>query len=87
VIGSPSPDLERAREKWSKLQPNLDDVLETSELAEDPTLVHTMQCLRVEMDQVSASLTCCDVVGVHNHMLSAMVCCQALQWGRTQMRR
>jgi hypothetical protein len=38
----------------------------------------------MEMDQVGASLTCYDVVGVHSHMLSAIMNWQALQWAKSE---
>jgi hypothetical protein len=83
-IGTPSPELERAREKWMKLQPRFDELLETAGKIDNPGLAHAMQCLRVEMDQIGASLTCFDVVGVHSHMLTAIMNWQALQWVKNE---
>jgi hypothetical protein len=83
-IGLPSPELDRAREKWAKLQPILDEVLETTERGENPGITHAVQCLRAEMDQVSASLTCSDVVGVHTHMLAAIMGWQSLRWAQSE---
>jgi hypothetical protein len=84
AIGSPSPELERARAKWAQLQPRLDEVLETMHKTENPALAHALQCLRIEMDQVSASLTCYDVIGVHSHILSAIISWQSLQWAKAE---
>jgi hypothetical protein len=81
-LAKSSPELERARAKWAKLQPILDNVLESTveKGAPDPTLSHEAQCLRLEMDQVSAALTCLDVVGVHSHILSCVMLYQAIRW-------
>jgi hypothetical protein len=81
-VGNPSPGLDKAREKWTRLQPLLDQVLEATAKkgAMDPTLSHEAQCLRVEMDQVSAALTCMDVIGAHSHILSCVVYYQLIKW-------
>lgn len=80
-LGKSTKDLEHAREEWVKLQPALDSALETGEaLEKNVTLSHAMQCLRVEMDNVSASLTCYDVIGVQKHMLACVMTYQTLMW-------
>jgi hypothetical protein len=81
-VGRPSPELERARDKWTSLQPLLDQVLEATAKkgAMDPALSHEAQCLRVEMDQVSAALTCMDAIGAHGHILSSVVYYQLIRW-------
>ena len=80
-MGKSTKDLEHAREEWIQLQPILDSALETGEaLEKNVTLSHAMQCLRVEMDNVSASLTCYDVIGVQKHMLACVMTYQTLMW-------
>jgi hypothetical protein len=81
-VGKPSPELDKAREKWTRLQPLLDQALEATAKkgAMDLALSHEAQCLRVEMDQVSAALTCMDAVGAHSHILSCVVYYQLIRW-------
>jgi hypothetical protein len=81
-LAKSSPELERAQAKWAKLQPIVDNVLESTveKGVLDPTLLHEAQCLRPEMDQVSAALTCLDVVSVHRHILSCVMLYQAIKW-------
>jgi hypothetical protein len=77
-VGKMTPEFEAARQRWNELQPILDGALETKE--QDPTVAHAQQSLRMEMDNVSSSLTCLDVVGVHRHLLACVMSYQKLLW-------
>jgi hypothetical protein len=65
-----------------KLQPILDTVLTPAveKGVGDSTLSHEAQCLTLEMDQVSAALTCLDIVSVHKHILSCVMLYQTIKW-------
>jgi hypothetical protein len=82
VIGTPSPELAKVREKWGKLQPECNRELEKATGSEDPGLTHATQCLRLEMDQVSAALACLDVIGAQSHLLSCMLAYQKVLWAK-----
>jgi hypothetical protein len=78
-------DLEQARLQWQQLRQVFDEAMEVgSDAAKDARLSHPAFRLRTEMENISASLACFDIVGVHSHMLEALLAHQAVLWIRQQ---
>ncbi|OHT01756.1 hypothetical protein TRFO_31320 [Tritrichomonas foetus] len=78
---TPTPEFENVKEKWKSLILVLDQELDKAENREkDPVLIHEMQCLRLEIDNVNGALTCYDAFGALRNILSCILAYQTLNW-------